>query len=54
MLLHHILAFLLIFGSYLINNINIGLLIMLLHDFGDIFLPLLRFYDKVENASVVV
>lgn len=54
-LLHHIMAFLLIFFSYSINIVNSGILVLLCHDISDALLVLCRGYgDYVKKNKKVV
>jgi len=47
--LHHWVAFWLIAYSYLLNYTHLGGIVMILHDFGDIFLSGGRVYDALRN-----
>jgi len=55
LLAHHIVTILLIYFSYLIKFYRIGLLVLLCHDFNDIFLELGKIfvYRKMKNAANV-
>jgi len=52
MFLHHgVAVFFLIFFSYMSNEIAVGILVLFVHDPGDIFLDAVRFYNdlKIRN-----
>eukprot|EP01016_Furgasonia_blochmanni_P023558 TRINITY_DN2541_c0_g1_i1.p1 TRINITY_DN2541_c0_g1~~TRINITY_DN2541_c0_g1_i1.p1 ORF type:complete len:405 (+),score=115.73 TRINITY_DN2541_c0_g1_i1:248-1462(+) len=49
MLLHHILACMLMVGSYSTGNLLCGSLVLIAHDPGDVFLCLLRLYGEIKN-----
>lgn len=51
MFLHHAVAVFLIFFSYMSNEIAVGILVLFVHDPGDIFLDAVRFYNdlKIRN-----
>jgi len=52
--LHHWVAFWLIVYSYLLNFTHMGGIVMICHDFGDIFLTLARTYDALRNKKKVI
>ena len=49
--LHHGLAFILIIFSYSINIMEIGSLVLLVHDFSDIFIVFSRAYSDFKNMN---
>lgn len=51
MFLHHSVAVFLIFFSYMSNEMAVGILVLFVHDPGDIFLDAVRFYNdlKIRN-----
>jgi TLC domain len=51
MFLHHAMAVFLIFFSYLVGEISVGILVLFTHDPADIFLDAVRFYNdlKIRN-----
>lgn len=51
MFLHHSMAVFLIFFSYLVGEISVGILVLFTHDPADIFLDAVRFYNdlKIRN-----
>jgi len=52
--LHHWVAFWLIAYSYLLNYTHLGGIVMILHDFGDIFLSGSRVYDALRNKVKLI
>jgi hypothetical protein len=52
MFMHHLVAVFLIFFSYLIGEIAVGLLVLFTHDSGDVFLDLSRLLNDLKKERV--
>jgi len=52
--LHHGLAFFLLWFSYMMNFVIVGVIVLLVHDPGDVFLIIGRAYTDMKNRNVVV
>ena len=52
--LHHGLALFLLWFSYMMNFIVVGVIVLLIHDPSDVFLIAARAYTDIKNRNVIV
>ena len=54
MYIHHVITLLLIMGSYYQGLFKIGVMVMFYHDFSDIFVDLLKLFNKIKIGYFLV
>lgn len=54
MLLHHLLAYVLVQFSFSMNFLGVGAVVLLLHDFSDIFLIMGRWYIDFKRKNMII